>query len=143
VPPVRGGFVPNVVPALVWAVAIFVGGSSGVPQPKFDIGLPSDKVNHLAAFCGLQLLTYRALRYALPLRAPAPLRWIAVIVATFVGILLELYQLGLPDRSADVADALADAAGALVGVAVLAVVARTWQRPHARGAGDTSSPAKS
>lgn len=133
----------NVVPALAWAIAIFIGGSSGVPQPEIDIGLESDKLNHLAAFGGLQLLTYRALRYALPLSTRAPLRWIAVVAATLVGVLLELYQLGLPDRSADVADAIADAIGATVGALVLTLLARTWPRPHARGVGDASVASKS
>jgi VanZ family protein len=141
--PLRGGFIRNVVPALVWAVAIFVGGSSGVPQPEIDIGLPSDKVNHIAAFGGLQLLTYRALRYALPTRRPAPLRWVAVVVATLVGVLLELYQLGLPDRSADIEDAIADAVGAMLGAVLLTLLARTWPRPHARGLRDTAPAPKS
>lgn len=142
-PPLRGGFVRNVAPALAWAVAIFIGGSSGMPQPELDIGLPSDKVNHFAAFCGLQLLTYRALRYALPARPRAPLRWIAVVAATLVGVLLELYQLGLPDRTADVNDAIADAIGAVLGALALTLLARTWPRPHARGVGDTSPATKS
>jgi VanZ family protein len=142
VPPLRGGFAQNVVPALVWALAIFVGGSSGVPQPELDIGLPSDKLNHLVAFCGLELLTYRALRYALPARRRAPLRWIAVLVATMVGVLLELYQLGLPDRSADAADAVADCTGAVLGALALTLVARKWPGSHARGARDTADTAK-
>jgi VanZ family protein len=143
VPPLRGGFARNVLPALAWALAIFVGGSSGVPQPELDIGLPSDKVNHFAAFCGLQLLTYRALRYALPTRPRAPLRFIAVAAATLVGVLLELYQLGLPDRTADVNDAIADAIGALLGAVALTLLARTWPGPHVRGREDTSPAAKS
>lgn len=129
-PPLRGGFTANVVPALAWAAAIFVGGSSGVPQPQIDIGLPTDKVNHLAAFCGLQLLTYRALRYALPEHRRAPLRWLAVLAATLVGVLLELYQLGLPDRSAEVADVVADGIGATLGALLLTLVAWRWPRPR-------------
>ncbi|HTQ03741.1 MAG TPA: VanZ family protein [Polyangiaceae bacterium] len=136
-PPLRGGFVANVVPALVWAIAIFIGGSSGVPQPKIDVGLPTDKVNHLVAFCGMQLLAYRALRYALPDRTRPPLRWLAALAATLVGVLLELYQLGLPDRSAEVADVVADGIGATVGAVALTLLSRTWPRPHARGARDT------
>jgi VanZ family protein len=121
-PVLRGGFVRNVLPALVWAVAIFVGGSSGVPQPRIDVGLPTDKVNHVVAFLGLQLLSYRALRYALPQRRRVPLRWLAVLVSVLVGIALELYQLGLPDRSADVLDVMADSVGALVGALALTVL---------------------
>lgn len=118
----RGGFARNVLPALVWAIAIFVGGSSGVPQPHIDVGLPTDKVNHVGAFLGLQLLSYRALRYALPQRRRVSLRWLAVLVAVLVGVALELYQLGLPDRSADVEDVMADGVGALVGALALTLL---------------------
>jgi len=118
----KGGFTRNVLPALLWAIAIFIGGSSGVPQPHIDVGLPTDKVNHVTAFLGLQLLSYRALRYALPQRRRAPLRWLAVLAAVLVGIALELYQLGLPDRSADVEDVMADTVGALVGAVALTVL---------------------
>jgi VanZ family protein len=117
--PLNGGFARNVLPALAWAVAIFIGGSSGVPQPHLDVGLPTDKVNHLAAFLGLQLLSYRALRYALPAWRRLPLRWLAVLAAVLVGVALELYQLGLPDRSAEAADVVADSIGALIGALVL------------------------
>ena len=117
----RGGFLSNVVPALLWVTAIFVGGSSGVPQPQVDIGLPLDKVNHVVAFLGLQLLSYRAFRYAAPQRAKAPLRWLAALTAVLAGVALELYQLGLPDRSAELADVLADSVGAAVGALVLSL----------------------
>lgn len=124
-PPLKGGFARNVLPALLWAIAIFVGGSSGVPQPKIDVGLPfgTDKVNHIVAFLGLELLSYRAFRYALPARARAPLRWWAALSAVFVGIALELYQLGLPDRSADIEDVAADAVGAVIGALALTLLA--------------------
>jgi VanZ family protein len=113
-----------VLPALLWATAIFIGGSSGVPQPKLDMGLPipTDKVNHVLAFLGLQLLSYRAFRYALPSRGRTPLRWLAVLAAVFVGIALELYQLGLPDRSAEVGDVVADSVGATLGALVLTLL---------------------
>jgi VanZ family protein len=122
-PGTAGGFVRHVLPALVWTLAIFIGGSSGVPQPKIDVGLPTDKVNHVAAFLGLQLLSYRALRYLRPERARVRSRWLAALAAVFVGIALELYQLGLPDRSAEVADVMADAVGAVVGALALTLFA--------------------
>jgi len=123
-PQPRGGFALHVVPAVLWAAAIFVGGSSGVPQPQVDIGIPFDKVNHVVAFSGLQLLSYRALRYALPAAQRRSLRWLAALAAVLVGVALELYQLGLPDRSAEVADVVADSVGALLGVLVLSLFAK-------------------
>lgn len=120
-PTSTAGFVRHVLPALLWTLAIFIGGSSGVPQPKIDVGLPTDKVNHVVAFLGLQLLSYRALRYALPDKTRASARWLAVLVAVLVGVALELYQLGLPDRDADVADVVADSVGAIIGALSLAL----------------------
>jgi VanZ family protein len=117
---VRGGFVRNVLPALLWAFAIFIGGGPGVPQPSIEgLYVPLDKIDHLVAFCGLQVLCFRALRYELPGRTRRRMLWLAALVSVLFGILLELYQLGLPDRSAEVADAVADAIGAVVGATVL------------------------
>jgi VanZ family protein len=117
---VRGGFARNVLPALLWALAIFIGGGPGVPQQNIEgLAIPIDKVDHLVAFCGLQVLCFRALRYELPGRTRRALLWLAALVSVLFGILLEIYQLGLPDRSAEVADAVADAIGAVLGATLL------------------------
>lgn len=120
----RGGFIKNVVPALVWTVALFFGGG-GPPPPEGPgelIGIPSDKLLHAVAFLVLAVLSARAVRYELPNRARAWLVGLAVVVSVAVGVLLEVYQLALPDRSAEVADAVADSIGAVVGgVALLAL----------------------
>jgi VanZ family protein len=109
---VRGGFIVHVLPALLWTLAIFIGGSVGASAPELPIGVPFDKVQHLLAFFGLQFLCFRALRYQLPERSRGALLWIAALVSLLVGIALELWQLGLPNRSAEVADAVADGIGA-------------------------------
>lgn len=120
---IRGGFARNVLPALLWAGAIFVGGGPGVPQPTVDgLFIPIDKLDHTVAFCGLQVLGFRALRYEMPGRTRRSLLWLAALVSVLFGIALELYQLGLPDRSAEVADAVADAVGAVIGATVLGFV---------------------
>jgi VanZ family protein len=115
----RGGFAAHVLPALLWAVAIFVGGSSGMPQVDGPHTVGFDKVEHALAFFGLQLLCFRALRYEFPERAREQLLWLGALVAVAIGVGLELYQLGLPDRSAEVADALADGVGAALGALLL------------------------
>ena len=120
---IRGGFARNVLPALLWAIAIFIGGGPGVPQPSVDgLFIPIDKLDHAIAFCGLQVLGFRALRYELPGRTRPSLLWLAALVSVLFGIALELYQLGLPDRSAEVADAVADAVGAVIGATVLGLL---------------------
>jgi VanZ family protein len=120
--PVRGGFLTHVLPALLWTLAIFIGGGSGMPQPEvsfFELPFGFDKVQHVLAFGALQALCFRALRYELPERRRRGLLWLAAFMALLAGIGLELYQLGLPDRSADVADAAADGVGAALGALLL------------------------
>jgi len=120
---IRGGFLVNVAPALVWAIAIFIGGGPGVRQPSIDL-IPIDKFEHALAFCGLQVLGFRALRYELPNRSRPALLWSAALISVLFGIALEVYQLALPDRSAEVADAVADAIGAVLGATVLSFARR-------------------
>lgn len=109
---VRAGFLVNVLPALLWTLAIFVGGSIGTSQPNPPVGIGFDKVQHVLAFFALQVLSFRALRYGLPERPRWGLLWLGALTSLLVGIALELFQLGLPNRSAEVADAVADAIGA-------------------------------
>ena len=118
----RRGFVTHLLPALAWSVAIFVGGSSGMPQVDGPHTVGFDKLEHALAFLGLQVLCFRALRFELPERKRTELAWWAALAAIAIGIALELYQLGLPDRSAEVADAVADSVGAVLGALLLSRV---------------------
>jgi VanZ family protein len=120
------GFLRNVVPALLWTLALFFGGG-GPPPPEGPgelIGIPSDKALHAVAFLVLAVRTARAVRFELPARARGSRVGIAVAISVAVGVLLEVYQLALPDRSAEVADAVADAIGAVLGGVVLLVLRR-------------------
>lgn len=121
-----GGFARNVLPAVLWTVALFFGGG-GPPPPEGPgelIGVPSDKLLHTVAFLVLAMLTARAVRYELPGRGPLARVGLAVSVSVAIGVLLEVYQLALPDRSAEVADAVADAIGAVLGGVVLLATRR-------------------
>jgi VanZ family protein len=121
-----GGFARNVVPALLWTLALFFGGG-GPPPPEGAgelIGIPSDKLLHAVAFLVLALLTARAVRYELPRGRRLSRVALAVGLSVAIGVLLEVYQLALPDRSADVADAVADSIGAVLGGLVLLAARR-------------------
>lgn len=120
------GFLWNVVPAALWTVALFFGGG-GPPPPEGPgelIGIPSDKLLHAVAFLVLTVLTARAVRFELPRRARSSRVALAVTISMAVGVLLEVYQLALPDRSAEVADAVADSIGAVLGGAALLALRR-------------------
>jgi len=118
VAPDRGGFARNVLPALFWTVLLFLGGGGPPPPSGSDgfVGIPLDKLLHALAFLVLQWLVLRALRYEFPSARRLPLGVFAALVAAAIGALLEIYQLALPDRSASVGDAVADALGAALGV---------------------------
>jgi VanZ family protein len=111
------GFARNVLPALLWTLALFFGGG-GPPPPEGPgevLGIPSDKLLHAIAFLVLTLLAARAVRYARPQRQGLAHVGLAVAVSAAIGVLLEVYQLALPDRSAELADAVADSIGAVLG----------------------------
>jgi VanZ family protein len=113
-------FAAHVLPALVWVVLVFIGGGLHQPPPEIDPAFPIDKLEHAAAFLILQLLAYRALSYVWPDRSRKARAWWGALASLGVGVALELYQLGLPHRSAELADAVADAAGAALGALFLA-----------------------
>lgn len=114
----RGSFVRDVLPALVWTVIVFVFGGIPNPTPPVELDFPIDKVEHAVAFAILQVLAYRALRYELPRALPRAMPWIAALVSTAVGGALELYQLTVPNRSAEFMDLVWDAIGALAATIV-------------------------
>ena len=109
-----GNFFRDVLPALVWTVLLFVLGGLPTLGPSVDIGFPIDKLEHAIAFGILQFLSLRALRYELPGTWPRGMPWIAALCSTAAGGALELYQLTVPNRSAEFMDLLADAAGAVL-----------------------------
>ena len=118
----RGGFLLHVMPALLYAALIFYGGSAGkMPAPNV---LHWDKVAHLVGFAGMQLLSFRAVRYELPRLS---LKWqltLAVAIASVVGAALELYQFTLRSRSAEFPDWVADTVGAALAAVVLLLLMR-------------------
>lgn len=117
--PISGGFAWNVLPAFVWTLGIFWGASGGPPHPPLDMPFGVDKFEHAGAFLGLQFLSYRALRFGLPDFGKGSLRVWGALASLFAGVALELYQAGLPDRSAELQDVVADAVGATLGVVAL------------------------
>lgn len=86
----------------------------GTDLPSIDLDLSYDKLAHFVLFFGLVWLWLRAL----PRDRPHLMIWVLLLSISY-GILLEFYQGWLPfDRSPDPFDALANAAGALAGLAV-------------------------
>lgn len=108
----RGGFFLNVMPALLYVVAVFYGGSVAQP-PMPDVRImPADKLMHCLGFAGMQITMVRALRYELPRLSYKQHLWVALIACSALGAALELFQAMLPARTADLVDWVADTVGA-------------------------------
>lgn len=129
--PERGSFARDVLPALVWTAIVFVLGGIPNPGPSIDLAFSVDKLEHAVAFAILQVLALRALRYELPSTWPGGMPWVAALVSTLVGGALELYQLTVPNRTAELMDLVWDAIGAIAATLVtLALGARRERREH-------------
>jgi VanZ family protein len=120
----RGSFVRDVLPAIAWTALVFVLGGIPNPGPSVELDFPIDKLEHAFAFAVLQVLAYRALRYEIPGTLPRAMPWIAALVSTVVGGALELYQLTVPNRSAELMDFVSDAIGATLATLVTLAFAR-------------------
>jgi VanZ family protein len=133
---VRGSRAPSgwralrVLPAFAYALGIFYGGVIDIGPLPEDIGVPTDKLLHFAAFGSFEWLLELAFA-ELPARARVGL---ALAVAVGTGVALELVQAALPHRSAELLDCVADTLGALLGALVLhlalaRVIALRTRRP--------------
>ena len=105
-------------PALLWALLIYV--SSSIPSeriPDFSI-FRFDKAIHFCLYFLFSLFTYRALRYQdrFPRVARHALSLTLLAIVAY-GASDEIHQYFVPGRQADVHDLLADTLGACVLVA--------------------------
>lgn len=114
------------VPAGVYIALVFIGAS--IPwAPRLGVPLLSmDKMQHLLAFGGLQLLLHRAVQHRFMFSSSPKTLLVTALASTSFGALIELWQTALPYRSGDWADLLADT----IGVALACVLIRVfgWQR---------------
>jgi VanZ family protein len=109
-------------PALVWAATIFVLSSiPGSAYPPTDI-VNADKLVHIALYGLLGALCARGFARTTPL-GPLGIVAVAAPLATLYGMSDELHQRFVPGRNSDWRDVAADAIGALLGAAVIALVA--------------------
>jgi len=119
------GFVWYQLPAILWALVIFI--SSSIPSsaiPDLTI-FRFDKVIHSAIFLVFCLLTYRALRYQdrFPFLSRHCLGF-SLLLTFFYGSLDEIHQFFVPGRSADPFDLVADTVGGILVVTVIWIVSK-------------------
>ena len=123
----------NQLPAIVWALLIFV--SSSIPSlaPTFQKDVPVDKLIHLLVFFVFAWLVYRALsrqsRFTV-LRKNAKL--FTIIVGIGYGVFDEVHQLFVRGRTSELHDVTADAAGVFAFVLVAWLLEKRGQSRDAR-----------
>ena len=106
-----GGLLARWALPVLYAAGIFA--FSGIPGddlPQVGIG---DKLVHALVFAGLAVLTCRALRLQNPGWSGCAVAGLAVLVTFAYGCLDELHQGFVSGRRSDLADALANGAGAV------------------------------
>jgi VanZ family protein len=96
------------------AMIFFVSSLPTAPLPP----RVSDKSGHLIAYLVLAVLAVRAVAGGLSARLTGRVALPALIIAIGYGAFDELHQWFVPGRSAELADLVADAAGACLGVGV-------------------------
>jgi VanZ family protein len=101
-------------PPILWAALLFfLSATPGDDLP--DTSMPAgDKLAHAAVYAVLAVLLFRAVRRTTSL-ARGRAAVLAVLIAIAYGATDELHQRMVPDRSPDLRDLLADAAGASAG----------------------------
>lgn len=112
-------------PSIVWAAILFALSSiPGRVYPRVSFTF-ADKVVHVAVYAVLAWLCARSLHG--PARGPFAWRvaLTAIALAIAYGVTDEVHQIFVPGRSADPRDVVADAVGAVLGVAVFALANRT------------------
>ncbi len=126
----RHGFVYDQLPAILWALAIFVASSiQDITIP--DLGfVASDKVVHLVIYLVLCGLIYRALKYQGKFHHLS--QWSLVfswVLTVAFGVTDELHQLFVTNRNASVYDLVADAVGAALFVFFVLIRQRVKRDP--------------
>ncbi len=109
---------------------------SSLPLPLPFPGVPyRDKVVHVIEYGILGLLSARALRVGVPAMRPSRALITAAVMTAVFGYFDELHQAFVPGRDASVEDLAADAIGALLGVALYALLDRGRGERGSKAAG--------
>ncbi|MBI4265611.1 MAG: VanZ family protein [Acidobacteria bacterium] len=101
-------------PVVVYTAAIFY--VSSLSDPPMPEGI-SDRPLHGLAYVGLAIVVARAVAGGLPRRIGARAATASLLITVAYGASDEIHQMFVAGRSAEWYDLVADAAGALIGVA--------------------------
>ncbi len=101
-------------PVIIYCIVIFV--QSSFPSPEYLPGFElADKLMHLGGYALLGGLVIRALKRENTGFNKGSLIVLAVFVSTLYGLSDEIYQSFVSERTGDIMDVAADAAGSCIG----------------------------
>jgi VanZ family protein len=109
-------------PLIVYLVLVFYMSSGPVHSPVLKA--IRDYILHGAEYCGLYILVFRAIHEGLHSKPGRGGYWLAALLTVLYGISDEFHQSFVPTREASLRDVMADGAGAMFGIALLA----GWKR---------------
>lgn len=104
-------------PVVVWMAAIYYGAT--MPEVPDAIAAYPDTLQHMAGYTVLAILTLRALAGARWTGVTVRMVLLALGITTLHGITVELVQMLVPTRSAELRDIGNDILGASAGLAVV------------------------
>jgi VanZ family protein len=109
-------------PPMVWAVLIFcLSSQPGEAFPEVTFLPHADKAVHIVEYAVLAALAGRALLHYTSGPYKIPAFTVAFIACVLFGLLDELHQISVPDRSFEWADLGADAIGSALGLIIFAL----------------------
>jgi len=118
-------------PALAYMGFIFY--MSSGPVTSATLNAIPDYVLHAFGYAALYVLVFWAVHEGMHARDGRGGYWLPAIITILYGISDEFHQSFIPSRQAAVSDALADAAGALIGTCLVVIGRRiTWLRVYRR-----------
>lgn len=110
-----------VIPLIIYWLIIFIGTS--LPSTSYvDVFEISDKLKHFSAYLVLAILLALNLHFQAKWKGIAQNYLISTfIICTFYGLIDEIHQMLVPNRSAEFLDWLADLSGTLIGILVIRI----------------------
>ncbi len=112
------GFLIFYLPLILYLALVFY--MSSGPVTSLVLRSIKDYILHGAEYCGLYLLVFRAIHEGLESKPGRGGYWLAAVLTVLYGISDEFHQSFVPTRDASFWDVMADAAGAMLGIGLIA-----------------------
>jgi len=118
-------FVRYHLPAIIWAVLIFISSSLVVKVPHIDrLGEWTDEFYHVLEYAIFGFLLARSFSHSAVEGFRNNVLFVSFFIGAFYGVTDEIHQIFVPGREAGWLDAAADAVGTLLGSLMYYLLAR-------------------